>query len=146
MAVQIGSSPLALITALRKMTIIQQRSLKKAWAGEEPPKPGYLKKQWKQAFASHPATNKRIARLVDIAKSEGFDEAQIENAVNGSLHVPDSVNIPTEHIIAMAKSFVGNTQHFASATLNHHDEAAVNSTVVNFTPKPPVVGPELCAA
>lgn len=107
-AVVLGASPLALITALRKMTIVQKRSIEKAWLPDEMPEPGMLARFWKNSFSTHPAVERRINRLVSIAKQSGFSEAAIERAVHGPLLVPDTVEIPVEHIMGMAKAFVGD--------------------------------------
>lgn len=107
-AVVLGASPLAMITALRKMTVVQKRSLAEAWAPHEIPKANSLQRAWKEAFATHPAVPKRINRLVGIAKGMGYGEEAIDKAVNGPIRVPNTVQIPIEHIIGMSKAFVGN--------------------------------------
>ncbi|NQZ14189.1 MAG: M48 family metalloprotease [Alphaproteobacteria bacterium] len=106
-AVVLGASPLAMITALRKMEAIQKRSIADAWGNEERPKQGVLSKITKEAFATHPAVPKRISRLVGLAKAQGYSSEEIDRAVNGYIDVPDTVNIPARHIFGMAKSFVG---------------------------------------
>lgn len=105
-AVTIGSNPLSLITALRKITIIHKRSVEAAWDGEKP-QIGYLKKQWAKANSTHPPLEQRIQRLAVIARNMGISEKEIEHAVSGELFVPDHINIPIEHIRGMAKAFLG---------------------------------------
>lgn len=105
-AVVIGSSPLSLITALRKITGVYKKSVAQAW-GEEPEKPSFLSTQWKNAFASHPPVEKRIARLAKMAAKQGYSAEDIDRAVNASVILPDTVNIPASHIRGMAKAFVG---------------------------------------
>ena len=143
---EIGSDPLSLITALRKLTIVQQRSINDAWEGNPPPKPGWLKRNWKESFASHPATHKRIERLASIAKEMGIEDEKIHAAVHDPVHVPEHIDIPLQHIKMMAKTFVGNTQHFATASrfTSVHDIQASRAVNVNTNPAP--FGPKAVAA
>lgn len=94
-AVELGASPLALISALRKMTTVQERSLKEAFGGELP-KAGTLRKAWKNATATHPVMPRRLGRLAEIAREKGYDEAAINAALTGP------VNVGPEHRMAPA--------------------------------------------
>ena len=85
-AVELGANPLALIGALRKMKAVQEISLKEAF-GDALPKPGKLKAAWKNANATHPTIPRRVARLASIAKKKGYDEAQINAAVNSNIAI-----------------------------------------------------------
>lgn len=93
-AVELGASPLALITALRKMKAVQEVSLKEAFGTL--PKAGTLTTAWKNATATHPTIPRRTERLADIARKKGFTDAQIDLAVNGN------VAIGPEHRMAPA--------------------------------------------
>lgn len=84
-AVELGASPLALITALRKMKAVQEVSLKEAFGTL--PKAGTLSTAWKNATATHPTIPRRVARLADMARNKGFSEEQIGIAVNGNVAV-----------------------------------------------------------
>ncbi len=91
-AVKLGASPLALITSLRKMEALVDRSKCNYFGVDEMPKKGQLSKLWGELNATHPATNKRVAALASIARKQGYGEAEIEQAVNGDVkidHVPD---------------------------------------------------------
>lgn len=110
-ATVLGASPLAMITALRKMSVVQKKSVQEAWGNQKVPEPNFLQKSWKEAFATHPSVPKRINRLTQIARAAGYDEVAINRAVEGPIHVPDTVRIPSGHIVAMAKAFVGNESY-----------------------------------
>ncbi|MDP2205243.1 MAG: M48 family metalloprotease [Alphaproteobacteria bacterium] len=84
-AVELGASPLALITALRKMKTVQEESLKEAFGTL--PKSGFLSTAWKNATSTHPTIPRRAERLADIARKKGFTDAQIDAAVNGNVAV-----------------------------------------------------------
>jgi heat shock protein HtpX len=93
-AVELGASPLALITALRKMKTVQEESLKEVFGTL--PKAGTLSTAWKNATATHPTIPRRVGRLADIARDKGYAEAQIDAAVNGN------VTVGPEHRMAPA--------------------------------------------
>lgn len=101
-SVELGADPLALVTSLRKMTIVQERSLKKAY-GPNLPKAGFLTKAWKNATASHPTTAKRIGRLSDMARKQGVSEDTIQKAVSGPLDVPEIHDLPYNVISSMMR-------------------------------------------
>lgn len=82
-AVELGADPLAMITALRKITIVHDRA--KAAAGM--PKKGALTEAWTKATATHPALDRRIARLSKLATKQNRPAADIEAAVKGPIHV-----------------------------------------------------------
>lgn len=84
-AVELGASPLALITALRKMKTVQEESLKETFGTL--PKAGTLKTAWKNATATHPTIPRRVGRLAGIARKKGYTDAQIDAAVNGNVVV-----------------------------------------------------------
>lgn len=91
-AVKLGGDPLALITSLRKMTIVAERSKKEAFGGELP-KSGALTKAWRKATASHPTLDNRIARLAKVAKKQGISEEFISKAVSGPIEVAAEHNM-----------------------------------------------------
>ncbi|MEM6812356.1 MAG: M48 family metalloprotease [Pseudomonadota bacterium] len=106
-ATVLGASPLAMITSLRKLSEVQKRSIQKAWYPDQAPQSGKLSKKWKEQFTTHPSIEKRIGRLVGIAKQQGYSEFEIHKAVHGRLRIPNTVNIPESHIIETAKAFLG---------------------------------------
>ncbi len=87
-AVELGADPLALVTSLRKMEVVMDRSKKKAFGGELP-KAGYLSKQWAKATRTHPVTEKRIERLSEYARKQGQSEEAIEKAAKGKIEVEE---------------------------------------------------------
>lgn len=99
-AVVFGASPLALITALRKMEIVYAESKKRALEGEEI-KTGALTKIWNKLTATHPPTEKRIAHLAQIALAEGYDPDEIQEARKGALNIEEITFIPAETLINM---------------------------------------------
>jgi hypothetical protein len=89
------------------MTAQMERSKAEAWGDTPLPKPGTLVKAWKQANASHPTTERRIARLAGIARDSGFAEAAIDKAVNGPINVSHAESVPPEVIrMIMKQTFV----------------------------------------
>lgn len=85
-AVELGGNPLALITALRKIKTLHDNSLKETF-GDALPKPGTLRRAWKEANATHPTLPRRVARLADIARQKGYDENAIQAAVTGEIKI-----------------------------------------------------------
>ena len=100
-AVALGADPLALITALRKITTISERSIAATYGENALPKKGYLTSAWKKATATHPELDKRIARLSKMAKNQNASEASIQQAVKGDLAIDDSHLMHPEVIRAM---------------------------------------------
>lgn len=85
-AVELGADPLALVTSLRKMEVVMERSKKQAFGGELP-KSGMLSKAWAKATRTHPMTEKRIERLSEYARKQGQSEEAIEKAAKGKIEV-----------------------------------------------------------
>lgn len=100
-AVALGADPLALITALRKITTISERSIKATYGEDALPKKGYLTKAWKKATATHPELDQRIARLSKMAKKQNATTEAIDQAVKGDLGLDDSHLMHPEVIRAM---------------------------------------------
>lgn len=100
-AVKLGANPLALITSLRKITTVIEKSQKEAFDGYVPEK-SYLLKKWETITASHPTLDRRIGRLSDIARKSGYSESAIEKATKGPLDIPANTNIPYDVIKQMA--------------------------------------------
>jgi heat shock protein HtpX len=99
-AVQLGGDPLALVTALRKMELVQKRSLEEAFGGNIP-KSGKLTKTWKKMTSTHPATARRIKKLSGIARKQGVSEDAIKKAVNDPIQVSADNNMSYETIRTM---------------------------------------------
>ncbi len=98
-ATKLGGNPLALITALRKLEVLQERSLKKV-AGYDAsiPKPDLVDRAWKRATSTHPTTPQRISRLTTIARRQGYDAATIKMATHGPLDLDKNIHIPYDAI------------------------------------------------
>lgn len=105
-AVVLGADPLALITSLRRITALCERSRKKAWGDEEPPQSGALTKWWKQVNSTHPKLEDRIGRLADIARNHGRSEKDIEQAVSGKIDISKGKDIPYDILKVMASRLV----------------------------------------
>ncbi len=100
-AVELGADPLALITALRKITLVSERSMQAAFSGEMPKK-GALTAAWQKANETHPHVQRRVARLADMARQQKRSEADIEGAVNGVLPVDHTHVLPLDVVRAIA--------------------------------------------
>lgn len=96
-AVELGADPLALITALRKITQVNKDSLNKAYDGN-PPQKSALRKSWDQLFTTHPALERRIDHLADLALARGFSENAIADARTKPINIPVTDHIP-RHVI-----------------------------------------------
>lgn len=105
-AVLLGASPLALITSLRKMEALVDRSKCNFLGVDAMPKKGELSKMWSELNATHPATEKRVARLADIARESGFKPADIDKAVSGPVDIKHVGDISRDVFQAM-NLFVG---------------------------------------
>lgn len=102
-AVELGADPLALISSLRKMTVIQERARNDAFEGNPPPPPGFLVRAWKKMTSTHPTLQRRISRLAGMARTQGVGEDAIKQAVEAPVHVGVEHNIPMHVIDAMAR-------------------------------------------
>ena len=96
-AVLLGADPLALITSLRKIITVVERSKLKAYNGDVP-KPGMLAATWKKVTSTHPTPDRRYARLADLARTQGRSEAEIEKAIKGPIDIPADNDMPYEVI------------------------------------------------
>ncbi|MDB5490302.1 MAG: hypothetical protein JWO78_151 [Micavibrio sp.] len=101
-AVALDANPLALISALRKITALMERSRQHAWGNEPVPQPGYLRKSWKEATATHPTLENRIARLADMARKQGYDENTIKQVCKGPVDISEAEDVPYDVLKAMA--------------------------------------------
>lgn len=99
-AVEMGANPLALVTALRKMTLVQKTSMEREYGGPLP-EPGVLSKAWTAATSTHPTLNRRIGRLCAIAKKHGYSADEIEKASKGQITVEPGNDIPHDTILSM---------------------------------------------
>ena len=95
--VDLGADPLALVTALRKMTVVMEKSKNEAFGGNVP-KAGVLTRSLNKIIASHPTMARRIDRLAAMAKKQGADDDSINKAVSGPISVSNDNNIPY-HVI-----------------------------------------------
>ena len=102
------ANPLALITALRKIEALMERSSINALgynAREEEKNP--LLREWRRLKRTHPKTDKRILRLAKIAFNSGqYSADEIDEAVFGDLHIDDMPDVDHEMIQTMAKQIV----------------------------------------
>jgi hypothetical protein len=104
---QLGTDPLALITALRKIDAVKDNSIKNVYRGAPIPDKGYLRKAWDKACNPFPSTERRIAQMVTIAQKNGVAQSDIEQAVSGAITVGPEHNLPREavtHMMATAAS------------------------------------------
>lgn len=101
-AVELGASPLALITSLRKITVLSQRS-REAVLGADAPKPYAITRKWNEWHASHPTLERRIDRLSQLALQQGFTEAAINEAKTKTFDIPRDLNIPRSVIEQMMR-------------------------------------------
>ncbi len=99
-AVVLGADPLALITALRKITIVSERSTKAAFGGELPKK-GMLSKAWKKATATHPSLPDRMQRLAAMARAQKRSEEDITRALKAPIEVSNDHNMSLETVRAI---------------------------------------------
>lgn len=102
-AVKLDASPLALITALRKISALSARSKQEAWdvgnsEGRPMPKPGFLTAVWARATASHPTVEQRAERLAGIARKQGYTEDAIDKALHAPVDISHAESIPYETI------------------------------------------------
>lgn len=97
------ASPLALITSLRKITAISERSKHAAANGEPMPEKSLLTRTWAGLTASHPTLERRIERLSQLALAQGFSEAAIHEARTKTFDLSGADNIPRRVIEQMAR-------------------------------------------
>lgn len=101
-AADLGANPLALITGLRKIETAQKEGIEIACAGQPMPKKGFLRKAWETALRSHPVSDRRIARLANIARKAGYSEADIKLAVERPISTPKDMLLSPEVLKRMA--------------------------------------------
>jgi Zn-dependent protease with chaperone function len=92
--IELGANPLALMTALRKIEAVYQQSLSATYNGETPPKKNLLTRAWENLNASHPTTSTRVKKLAKMAHKQGYAEADIKAAAEGSISIGTEHNIP----------------------------------------------------
>ncbi|MDE1151023.1 MAG: M48 family metalloprotease [Micavibrio sp.] len=101
-AVKLGANPLALVTSLRKMKLVQERSVEAA-LGEKLPEKGALTKAWAKLTASHPTVEARVKRLCKIAAKSGFTPDQIKAAANDTLVVAAEHNMSPRVVMGLMR-------------------------------------------
>lgn len=97
-----NANPLALVTALRKIELVNKNSIED-YLGGELPKKGFLSQAWRNINITHPATEKRVKRLAKMASKQGMEDSDISEAVDGDIYVPSDHNIPKD----ILKSMIG---------------------------------------
>ena len=121
-AVLLGASPLALIKALRKMKNIQNDIIENKHYPNTTPEKSIFIKSLEKCFATHPATEKRIARLTDIAREHKYTETDIQHATTAplsSLNVDK--NVPSRTIIDITQNFIGKRNTLQNEYNNAND-------------------------
>lgn len=93
------ADPLALISALKKLDALKNRSLKDAFNGELP-RPDSVSKIWEGLNATHPPIEQRVAHLAEIASKRGVPAKEINAAISKTPDIQDAPNIPYEIIHA----------------------------------------------
>lgn len=93
-AISLGANPLALITSLRKIEYIHEKSMVAGWVDQHNLKRGRLTSAWRQLFSSHPRTEDRIKQLSQIARSQGQSEDNIREACTRKMETSSSDIIP----------------------------------------------------
>lgn len=104
-AVQLGAHATDLITALRKIHLLMDRSKQNAWGEEPVSKPGTLTRLWNRINATHPTLENRIKRLESLARQAGAHEADILKAVKGPLDISHAPDVPYDTIKMLASRF-----------------------------------------
>lgn len=91
------AKPLALVTALRKITAIVERSQRNAngFASSDL-QISPLGKAWAKANMTHPPVAERAAALSVIARDMGYSEEEIDKAVNGEIDISNIPDMPLE--------------------------------------------------
>jgi len=105
-AVELGANPLALISSLRKISALQERSIQKAWGEHPVPQRGALSKWWKNVNSTHPTLENRVSRLADLARRAGYAEDNIQETINKKPDVGAVQDIPYDIIRTMASRLV----------------------------------------
>ncbi|MFN3827557.1 MAG: M48 family metallopeptidase [Micavibrio sp.] len=102
-AVKLGANPLALITSLRKLETLQERSIAKVFGGKENmPEKDFIDRAWARAISTHPTTKQRVGRLTELARKHGYSKEEILHATQGPLDLSPNAYIPFETIHKMA--------------------------------------------
>jgi heat shock protein HtpX len=96
-AVVLGADPLALATALRKITLVSERSIE-AVTGTPAPERGMLTRAWRKATATHPSVDDRIRRLGAMARRQKRSEEEIAAALTGPIEVDAAHNLSFETV------------------------------------------------
>lgn len=98
-SIKLGANPLALITALRKITKLYEHSLVNEYGFDpratkvEDPLTRYYNKQ----KLTHPELKERFSAIAEIAKDKGYSSAEIDHAIHGKITIPEFVeDVPSE--------------------------------------------------
>lgn len=93
--VTLGACPLAMITSLRKLMLLEAR----AKGLNRLPRHGL----WHGLYSTHPCSTLRIARLAEIAEKGGYLPREVSAAVNGALDVGEEHQYPAWLVKLMRK-------------------------------------------
>ena len=108
-AAVLGANPLALITALRKLSYIQEKTVEKKTGKPVDQTTGWLSKKWRAVNATHPGTPQRIKKLAKLAKQQGATAEAMDLAIKGPItlnkdyHEIDSDLFLGQRIVAMRR-------------------------------------------
>jgi len=103
----LGASPVALITALRKIdkmaSLQETEGVKRAKNSQL----GRALSTVSNVFATHPKVEKRLKQLAQVASNENYSQAEINEALYGDIDIGDISHIPRADIEGMANSLMG---------------------------------------
>jgi heat shock protein HtpX len=102
-AIKLGANPLALITALRKITKLYERSMINEYGFNpstvqtgDPLTNGY-----KKLKRTHPTLKKRFNAIAKIAKRKGYSASEIDHTINGRISIPHYVDDISPKVLEM---------------------------------------------
>lgn len=105
---KLSANPLKLITALRKIELLMERTQRQVFGDEVVDKKkarGPLSKLWTVLNSTHPETRERIERLSKLAVKAGFSQDDIKEAATGDIDISDAPDVPYDVIEAIARQF-----------------------------------------
>ncbi|TVQ84412.1 MAG: hypothetical protein EA357_03080 [Micavibrio sp.] len=92
--VNLGASPLAMMTALRRMQHLQDEAVEKAGASERLNARTLGNWMRKNLFATHPDTDCRLDRLAEMARRLGYAQDEIRAARYGDIEMDKTHSYP----------------------------------------------------